>query len=100
MPRLPKLPPGLEMDYRLREYVRTYLEPSAATEYRLTHTFGATPDVETAIRHRLGRVPVGYRVIKQDKAGAVYRDTTTKWTRFRVYLKSSAASLTVDLELF
>jgi hypothetical protein len=78
-----------------------YVEPVARRFVAISHTFGAVPDTEERIRHKLGRVPAGYRVVSQGAAGSVYRTAgATKDTRFHVHLRSSAAGLTVALEVF
>jgi len=65
----------------------------------ITHIFGGTPDTETRIRHWLGQIPTGFQITNQGAAGTVY-SSGTKATRHHIYLKSSVAGLTVDLEVF
>lgn len=57
-----------------------------------TTTPGA--DVEFVISHKLGRVPVGWLILKQDKAGSVYA-SATPWTTTNIYLKCSVAAVTL-----
>lgn len=61
-------------------------------------TTSATPDAENTIAHTLGAVPIGYIVLKQDKAGSLYSGTTT-WTSTNIYLKSDIASVTFTVFL-
>ena len=62
-------------------------------------TSHAVATTEDTVPHKLGRVPNGYIVVKQDKAGIVY-DGTTAWTTTNLYLKSSVASVTWTLMVF
>jgi len=61
-------------------------------------TSNATPDTEDTVAHTIGAVPVGYIVLKQDKAGSLY-DSGTAWTSTNVYLKCSVASVTFTIFL-
>jgi hypothetical protein len=61
-------------------------------------TSSATPDAENTIAHTLGSIPLGYIVMKQDKAASLYLGGTT-WTTGNVYLKCSVASVTFTLFL-
>ena len=61
-------------------------------------TTNATPDTEDAIAHTLGSVPVGYLIVKQDKAGSIYTGTTS-WTSTNIYLRSDVASVTATIFL-
>jgi len=64
-------------------------------------TTDPTADYETEITHNLGRVPVGYIVVYQDKAGSLYRpDTGTAWTSTKFYIHCSAASVKVHLIIY
>ena len=67
-----------------------------AGEFQVVTTAGA--DTEFAITHTLGAVPIGYIVLKQDKAASIY-DSGTTWTNTTLYLKASAASVTLTLFL-
>jgi hypothetical protein len=57
----------------------------------LVFTSNGAANTEDAILHKLGHVPNGYIVVRQDKASIVY-DSGTAWTTTTIYLKSSAAS--------
>ncbi len=61
-------------------------------------TTSATPNAENTIAHTVGSVPVGYLVMKRDKAAHVYLGTTA-WTDTNVYLKSDVASVAVTIFL-
>ena len=65
----------------------------------VTLTSSATPDVENTVAHTLGKVPKGYLVYGQDKAGSLYKGTTT-WTNSNIYLKSNVASVTFNIIIF
>lgn len=58
-------------------------------------------DVETTIPHTLGRVPVGYIVVSQNKASSLYHASTdTAWTNENIYLKSSIETTTYTILIF
>lgn len=80
-------------------WFRQYLEPAIRKVDTQVVLFG-TAGTEVRVRHQLGAVPSGYRVIDQSAAGSVYRDanTTAATDRF-LWLKSDTASLTVTLEI-
>jgi hypothetical protein len=59
----------------------------------------ATPDAENTITHALGKVPSGYIVYGQDKAGSLYKGGTS-WTSGYIYLKCSTASVTFNIIVF
>lgn len=67
--------------------------------YTTTITTNVTPGVETAITHTLKRVPVGYIVAEQDKAGSIYLGTTAK-SATNYYVASDVASVTATLLIF
>lgn len=55
-------------------------------------------NAEFYIDHNLGVAPLGFIVIKNNKAGVVY-DSGTTWTSSRIYLKCSVANCNVSLYL-
>ena len=55
-------------------------------------TADATPDVEFSVTHTTGKVPGGFIVLSQDRAGSLYKGGTA-WTSNTIYLKCSVASL-------
>lgn len=61
-------------------------------------TSNATPDTEDTIGHTIGAIPVGYIVLKQDKAGSLYLGSTT-WTSTNTYFKCNVASVTFTIFL-
>jgi hypothetical protein len=64
-------------------------------------TFDVTAGAEERVVHRLGRTPTGWRVVAQSAPGSVYASTTGRaHDRKYLYLKSSTAGLTVQLEVF
>lgn len=101
MRRSPMPPVASGVPPQLRDWLRRYVEPSARKTADTEHTFGGTANVAERVRHRLGRVPDGFTVTDQDKAGTVYRDAATpKADRFVIWLKCSAASVKVRLDIF
>lgn len=100
MPR-PKFPPlTAGGDLALDEWIRRYAEPAADRKVEVTHTFGATPDVEERIRHALGVKPRSWKVTKQSAAGTIYRENRIRANNaWYVYLKSSVGGLTITLEV-
>ena len=65
----------------------------------IVFTSNGTANTEDTIPHKLGSIPVGYVVIKQDKAGIIY-DSKTAWTSTNLYLTSSVASVAWTLMVF
>lgn len=57
-----------------------------------TYTSNATPDTEDTLTHNINAVPVGYLVVKQNKAGSLYAGSSA-WTTTKMYLKCSVASV-------
>ena len=55
-------------------------------------------NTEFSVIHTLGAVPVGYLVLKNSKAGAIY-DGTTAWTSTTIYLRHEAANAAVTVFL-
>lgn len=53
---------------------------------------------EFEVKHNLGAIPVGFLVIKQNKAGSLYSGTTV-WTSTSIFLKCSVASVAYSLFL-
>lgn len=56
-------------------------------------------NTEFAVAHVLKRVPVGYIVVKIDKAAIVY-ESGTAWTSTNIYLKASAANCALTVLVF
>ncbi len=65
----------------------------------ITTTTSATPDAENTVAHTLGKVPSGYIVYSQDKAGSLYLGGTA-WTSSNIYLKSNIASVAFKIIVF
>lgn len=65
----------------------------------VVYTSNGTADTEDTVPHSLGRVPVGYIVVKQDIASIVY-DSTTSHTSTNLYLKNTGTSVTLTLLVF
>ncbi len=60
-------------------------------EFQVFTTSG-TPDTEGAVAHTLGSIPIGYIVLKQNKAGSIYIGASA-WTKTSIYLASDIASV-------
>lgn len=65
----------------------------------LVYTTNATLDTEDSVSHGLSRVPVGFLVIRRDKAGIVY-DSGGVWSKTVIKLKCNVASVTVTILVF
>lgn len=64
----------------------------------ITYTTNATPNTEDTVAHALGSVPIGYIVVRQNKAASLY-DSGTVWTSSSLFLKCSVASVLVTVFL-
>ena len=65
----------------------------------VTFTSSATPDAENTISHLLGKIPSGFIVYSQDKAGSFY-DGSTAFTASNIYVKCDTASVTAKIIIF
>lgn len=93
-----KIPLRTGLNPQMQRWMQDFAEQASGPTHELSHTFGASANVEERIRHKIGRRPAGFRVIDQLAAGSVY--TSKPADRFHLYLKSSVAGLTVRLEVF
>lgn len=62
-----------------------------------------TPGVantEFVVPHGLGRIAIGYDVVRKDRAADVYDSSTGSWTDELMYLRCSVASATVRLRIY
>ena len=67
----------------------------------LSDTSSATPNAENTKAHTLGRVPIGYWVIGQGKAGSFYHAAAdTAWTKDNFYFKCDIASVVYKIVVF
>lgn len=57
----------------------------------------ATIDTEFEVPHGIGRMPIGFIVLTQDKAGSFYNSGVTAWDEDSIYLKCSVASVAFTL---
>jgi len=62
------------------------------------YTSNGSANTEDTIAHTLGSVPIGYIVLKQDKASSVYTGTTA-WSDSNIYLRQTGTSVTTTLFL-
>lgn len=63
------------------------------------YTTNGAANTEDAVTHTLKRVPSGFIVIDQDKAGVMYHSGTA-WTATTIYLKNSVATVAVKILIF
>jgi hypothetical protein len=67
-------------------------------QYVDVYTPGA--DTEFAVPHGLGRKPVGYDVVRKDKAANVYDSSGGSWGNNIMYLKCDTANVTIKLRIY
>lgn len=65
----------------------------------LTGTSNAIANTETVFAHQLGRIPIGFIIVKMDKAGRFYSGATA-WTSTGIALKCDVASVAFTAILF
>lgn len=65
----------------------------------ISYTSNSTPNTQDTVAHTLGKVPSGYIVVQQSKAGVVFNGGTT-WTTTNIYLKNSVASVATTIIIF
>lgn len=65
----------------------------------VSFTSSGTPDAENTVAHGLGKVPTGYIIYEQDKAGSLYKGSTS-WTKTNIYLKCNVASVAFKAIIF
>lgn len=65
----------------------------------VTFTTDATPDTEDTTAHSLGKVPTGFIVYSQDKAGSLY-NSGTAFTSSNIYTKCDVASVEFKIIVF
>jgi hypothetical protein len=56
-------------------------------------------DTEFTVTHNLNRVPIGFHVVRQNKAGSFY-DSGTKWTTTQIFLKCNVANVAATFFVF
>lgn len=66
--------------------------------------FGSTGDTgaidtQFTITHNLNRIPIGFHVVRQNKAGSFY-DSGTAWTTTQIFLKCNAANVAATFFIF
>ena len=61
-----------------------------------TYTTNAVANTADAVAHTLKRVPIGFLLLKSDKAVSLY-DGGTAWTATTLSIKANVASATVTL---
>jgi hypothetical protein len=57
-------------------------------------------DTEFTVPHGLGRKPIGYDIVRRDKAAIVYDSSGGSWNDTTLYLKCNVASTTVKLRVY
>jgi len=71
-----------------------YRGENIAGAFQVVTTAGA--DTEVTIAHELGATPIGFLVLRQDKAGSFY-DSGTAYDDTNIYVKCSTAAVTATL---
>ena len=100
MRRNNRLPLDADTSFSYGQWFRDNVEPSLTPTRKITHTF-TTAGAAERVRHRLGTIPEGFRVVNQDKAGQLYRDADTPAAdTFYIWLTPSVNALTVTIEVF
>jgi hypothetical protein len=66
--------------------------------------FGTTSDSGAAdtqftVTHNLNRLPIGFHVVRQNKAGSFY-DSGTTWTTTQIFLKCNVANVAATFFIF
>lgn len=66
--------------------------------------FGITSDTGVAdtqftVTHNLNRIPIGFHVVRQNKAGSFY-DSGTAWTTTHIFLKCNVANVAATFFIF
>ncbi len=64
----------------------------------ITVSTNATPDTEDTTAHGLGKIPTGFIVYEQNKAGSLYKSKT--YTSTNIYTKCNVASVTFKVIVF
>jgi hypothetical protein len=89
------------MGFRTIDLSDKAVTPRKVDQCIVVMTGPATENLEGSVSHSLGRVPQGYYVVWQNKAGDLYRGTkSTAWTSTTFYAHFSAASMVVHVALF
>lgn len=65
----------------------------------LRYVSNAVANTEDTVAHNLARIPLGMWVSIPDVSAIIYRGPTA-WTSTQVFLRASAATVTVDLLLY
>ena len=65
----------------------------------IVYVSNGVADTEDTVAHGLGRTPAEFWVGIPDKNATVYRGSTT-WTSTNIFLKASAATVTVNILAF
>lgn len=94
----------LSMAYRLSFKAKDGTLDDGKRSYNLdavwvNYVSNGTADTEDTVSHALGRIPVGLWCGIPDKNAVIY-DSGTTWTNSDIYLKASAATVTVNLLVF
>jgi len=83
-----------DLQPQIREIVNKAIDK---TEFVEVTSAGA--DVEFAIEHGLGVIPLGWLVIAQDKAATLYTGNTV-WDTGHIYLKSNISTTSLRILIF
>lgn len=83
----------------IRRVVEPRVQPVRQASYTFASTYTTSPAADVRIRHRLGQVPKGFRVISDTAAAIVWNGATAN-DRWFLYLRSDTADHTVTVEIF
>lgn len=67
---------------------------------QVSYTTNGTAATEDIVTHTLGRVPVGYVMIRNSNGGDVYDSTVGSWSATQIRLKCQTAANSVTLYVF
>ena len=104
---------ALVLSTRLRDLVRkvnrevslgngvdSYRTGNLDAQYIDVTTTPGVADTEFVVVHGLRRVPIGYIVVRKDRACEVYDSSIGSWTDSVMYLKCNVATATIKLIVF
>ncbi len=92
---------ALDQDLRQIEAIldRGILFADNVDSVEVSFTSNASPNTEDTTAHGLGKIPIGYWVIRRDKAGILY-DSGTDFDATNIYTKCDVASTAFTIIVF
>jgi len=98
--RLRELIRKTNRDISLGGGVNGYRAGNLDAQFIDINTTPAVANTEFVVIHGLQRVPVGYLIVRADKACNVYDSSAGSWTESLLYLKCDTAGVTIKIVLF